>query len=87
MLFPRQVLAGHDVIGTVPDSCREFGLSGTGLIVTGDKTMKVAGNAVRDGLLDNGYEVQIVNVGEATTDNLDKVMRAAEECHVRPTVP
>ena len=80
MLFPRQVLAGHDIIGTVPDSCKDFGLSGTALIVTGDKTMKVAGNAVRDGLVANGYEVQIVNVGEATNDNLDIVMKAAHEC-------
>ncbi len=80
MFFPRQVLAGHDVIGTVPTSCKEFGLSGTALIVSGDKTMKVAGNVVRDGLRDSGYEVQVVNVGEATEENLDRVMEVAEEC-------
>ncbi|MBN1109496.1 MAG: iron-containing alcohol dehydrogenase, partial [Methanomassiliicoccales archaeon] len=81
MLFPRQVLAGHDVIGTVPDSCRDFGLSGTALIVTGEKTMKVAGTAVQDGLLDHDYQVHMVNVGEANEQNLEKVEKAALECH------
>lgn len=81
MLFPRQVLVGHDVISTVPASCRDFGLSGTGLIVTGDRTMKVAGNLVRDSLKDSGFEVQIVNVGEATNENQQKVEAVAKECH------
>jgi len=82
MLFPRQVLAGHDVIGTVPDSCRNFGLSGTALIVTGEKTMKVAGSTIEEGLKSAGYEVQTIKVGEATEENLQKVEIAARECRI-----
>ena len=49
MLFPRNVLAGHGVIELVPQVCKDFGLSGTALIVAGDKTRKVAGDAVMEG--------------------------------------
>ena len=42
ILFPRNVLAGHGVLGQTPDVCKDFGLSGSALIVTGSKTKNVA---------------------------------------------
>ncbi len=79
MLFPRHVLVGHGVLDQVPDVCRDFGLSGTALIVAGEKTKKMAGNTVADHLKENGYEVQFSLVGEATSDNLEEVESVARE--------
>jgi len=79
MTFPRQVLAGHDVILEIGAMCRDFELEGTALIVTGQTTMSVAANQVRDLLGEKGYEVQQVVVGEATQANLVKVEEVAKD--------
>ncbi|MEM2944525.1 MAG: NAD(P)-dependent glycerol-1-phosphate dehydrogenase [Methanomassiliicoccales archaeon] len=79
MIFPRNVLAGHGVIDNVPQVCEDFGLSGTALIVAGERTRKIAGNRVADQLMDNGFEVQFAIVGEATQENLEKVIDIAKE--------
>ncbi|OPY32506.1 MAG: Glycerol-1-phosphate dehydrogenase (NAD(P)+) [Methanomassiliicoccales archaeon PtaU1.Bin124] len=80
MVFPRQVLVGHGVIEMVPQVCKEFGLSGTALIIAGEKTVRAAGDVVKDGLRKDGYDVQSVLVGEASEDNLRKVEKVAKEC-------
>jgi glycerol-1-phosphate dehydrogenase [NAD(P)+] len=79
MLFPRNVLAGHGVLDLVPQVCRDFGLAGTALIVCGDKTRKVAGDQIADGLKQKGFEVHLIDTGEATHQNLGEVEKAARE--------
>lgn len=79
MLFPRNVLAGHGAIESVPQVCRDFGLSGTALMIVGEKTRKVAGDQITDGLHKKGFEVQIVETGEASYENLNRVETAAKE--------
>jgi glycerol-1-phosphate dehydrogenase [NAD(P)+] len=79
MTFPRQVLAGHDVILEIGTMCRDFELEGTALIVTGQTTMSVAANQVKELLGEKGYEVQQIVVGEATQANLVKVEEVAKD--------
>lgn len=79
MLFPRNVLAGHGVIELVPQVCREFNLSGIALIVTGDHTRKAAGDPIAEGLKKKGYDVHVVETGEATNENLSKIEEVAKE--------
>ena len=79
MVFPRQVLVGHGVIEMVPQVCRDFALSGTALIVAGEKTIKAAGDAVVDGMRRSRYDVHTVLVGDATDENLKKVEQLARE--------
>jgi glycerol-1-phosphate dehydrogenase [NAD(P)+] len=79
MVFPRRVVAGHSVLDQISDMAKDFGLKGTALIVTGPSTMKVAGKAVADYLKDSGYDVHVYETGAATAENVDKVVKAAEE--------
>jgi glycerol-1-phosphate dehydrogenase [NAD(P)+] len=79
MLFPRNVLAGHGVIEQVPQVCKDFNLSGPALIVSGDMTRRAAGDMIHDEMVKKGYDVHIVQVGEATDENLAKVEAAARE--------
>jgi glycerol-1-phosphate dehydrogenase [NAD(P)+] len=79
MLFPRQVLAGHGVLDQISSVCRDFGLSGTALIVAGEKTKKIAGDLVADTLKDDGYEVQFALVGDANGEDLKIVENTAKE--------
>lgn len=79
MSFPRQVLAGHDVIKETGKMCKDFELEGTAMIVTGQTTGAVAANEVRDVLVHEGYDIQQIVVGEATQANLVKVEEMAKE--------
>jgi glycerol-1-phosphate dehydrogenase [NAD(P)+] len=79
ILFPRNVLLGHGVLSQIPNMCKDFGLSGTALVVTGSKTKNVAADIVSSGLQDGGYDVQSAVVGEATQENLSKVEELARE--------
>ncbi len=79
ILFPRNVLVGHGVLGQIPEVCRDFGLCGAALLVTGPKTRDVASEKIEMRLRDAGYDVHSVVVGEATRENLDKVEETARE--------
>ena len=79
MNFPRQVLAGHDCIGQIGDMCENFGLTGTALIVTGPTTGALAAHHVKDALVQKKYDVQQVEVGVATQQNLVKVEEIAKD--------
>jgi glycerol-1-phosphate dehydrogenase [NAD(P)+] len=79
MLFPRNVLVGHGVIDLVSSICKDFKLCGTGLLVTGSKTRKVAGDPIRESLVKNGYDIHIIDTDEATRENLLKVEQIAKE--------
>jgi len=79
MCFPRQVLAGHDVIRETGNMCRDFELEGTALIVTGQTTGTLAANKVREIMVEAKYEIQQIMVGEATQQNLVKVEEVAKD--------
>ncbi len=79
MVFPRNVIAGHGVIEEVPQVCRDFDLSGQGLIVSGPATMRVAGDKVRDLMVDAGFEIQAHETGGATFKNLEPLLEHARE--------
>jgi len=79
MNFPRQVLAGHGCISQIGDMCEAFELKGTALIVTGPTTGALAAYQVKDALLQKKYDVQQVEVGVASQQNLVKVEEIAKD--------
>ncbi len=79
MVFPRNVLVGHGVLQQIPEVCKGFDLSGTALIVTGQTTRNVAADIVTTCLKNEGYDIHIKIVGEASSDNLLAVEETARE--------
>ncbi len=79
MNFPRQVLAGHGCIGQIGDMCEDFELKGTALIVTGPTTGALAAHQVKDALSQKKFDVQQVEVGVATQQNLVRVEEVAKD--------
>lgn len=79
MNFPRQVIAGHDCVGQVGEVCKGFELTGTALIVTGPTTGVLAAKPVTDSLREEKYEVQQIEVGVATQQNLVRVEEVAKD--------
>ncbi len=79
MSFPRQVVTGHGCINQIGSMCQDFEFKGTGLIVTGPTTGALAAGTVRQFLEEKGFEVQQVEVGDATQQNLVKVEEVAKD--------
>jgi len=79
IIFPRNVLVGHGVLEQIPQVCKDFGLAGSALLVTGPRTRNIAAEIVSTRLADSGFDVHTVVVGEATQENLVKVEEAARE--------
>ncbi len=79
MSFPRQVLAGHNCTDQVGAMCADFELKGTALIVTGPTTGTLAAGTVKDSLAQKKFDVQQLEIGAATQQNLVKVEEVAKD--------
>lgn len=77
--LPREIHAGHGVIERIGEVADRLGLGERAVMVTGPRTMEVAGRRVREVLEDHGYEVHEVICGQATEEELGRVKEVAEE--------
>ncbi len=75
--FPRNIVAGHGVLGTVRNMCDDDHVGHTGTVITGTKTMDAAGKEVLDNM--DGYDMDVCTVGEATMDNVNMVIDRIRE--------
>ncbi len=75
--FPRNVIAGHDVLPQIKDICNNIHCGKAGTIVTGEQTNKAAGEAVK-GYLDS-YDIDTCITGNATIDNIAAVKKQVTE--------
>ncbi len=71
--FPRNVIAGHDVLSSVKDMCVNIHSGKVGTIITGEHTDKAAGQAVKEYL--DGYDIDTCLTGQATVENIEEVKR------------
>ena len=75
--FPRNVIAGHDVLHNVREICVNIHSGNTGTIITGKNTNIAAGRAVRDYL--QGYDIDTCITGNATIENIEAVKNQITE--------
>lgn len=74
MQFPRDVYVGHSALETVVHVVSTNLRNGSVMIVTGEKTNKLAGQEVKH-LLDHAkFETNLIKIGSADEDNLDSVI-------------
>lgn len=65
--MPRNIIAGHDVLGSVREMCEDIHTGRVGTVITGTKTLEAAARDVL-GYMD-GYDMDVVQVGDATIEN------------------
>lgn len=73
IVLPRRILRGFGVIKEVGEVCRSLELGKNALVVTGDKTRKVAGEKVASFLSSSGFIPELCIVGAADEENVEKV--------------
>jgi len=78
MQLPRSVLVGSNVLGDTAKVCLDLKLNGTCLLVTGRKTLEVAGNKVISSLEEEGFEAEYLIVSEASAEEIARVKEAGE---------
>ena len=74
---PRNIVAGHGVLGCVREMCEGIHTGRTGTIITGTKTMDAAAKAVLDYM--DGYDMDVVQVGDATIENAQSAEKRIRE--------
>ncbi|HEV2230735.1 MAG TPA: NAD(P)-dependent glycerol-1-phosphate dehydrogenase [Thermoplasmata archaeon] len=83
MVFPRTVLAGHGVLAELGRTCRQFDFPDRGALVTGPKTLGLAGHRAEEILREAGFDVALITAREATLAEVDRVASEADEAKAR----
>ncbi len=83
MILPREVIGGHGAIEKTGEVFNKLTSSKSGIIVTGQTTVKLAGERVKDLLKSSGIETSIVITGQATEENVEKVKEQTRKVDAR----
>ncbi|MGC9122659.1 MAG: NAD(P)-dependent glycerol-1-phosphate dehydrogenase [Thermoplasmata archaeon] len=78
IVLPRIIYAGHNVINKINEVLHELEIDGRILIVTGETTLKVAGNIIKENIKKD-YKVDVILTGEATVENVENVKKFAKK--------
>ncbi len=76
--LPRIVLVGENILGQIRDICVEQNF-GKALVVTGETTIKIAGQKTIDLLTEGEIRADFTLVGDATRATVDKVISKVKE--------
>ncbi|MFA6803015.1 MAG: NAD(P)-dependent glycerol-1-phosphate dehydrogenase [Candidatus Methanomethylophilaceae archaeon] len=79
MIFPRDVLIGHDTLPEIAKMCDGLNFADCGMIVSGENTYKSAGRIVNDYMVDSKYNIHVKLTGIATLANVKEVTDAGRE--------
>src|SRR5690348_8103066 len=83
MVFPRNVLAGHGVLEQLGTCCQQFDFAERGMVVTGPKTLGLAGKRGEEILRASGFDVGTVVAHDSTLEEVDRVTREVEAAGAR----
>ncbi|RLF41603.1 MAG: NAD(P)-dependent glycerol-1-phosphate dehydrogenase, partial [Thermoplasmata archaeon] len=78
MIFPRDIVVGHDALEKLPDLCDKL-LEGKALIVEGKKTKKIAGDRVKRLLQESKFETSEIVITSSTIREVKKVQKTIEK--------
>jgi glycerol-1-phosphate dehydrogenase [NAD(P)+] len=73
MVFPRIVLVGHGVLDELATTCRQFGFPSRGVVITGPKTVELAGRRATQILQEGGFSAVTIIAHEANEAEVDRV--------------
>ncbi len=77
MQLPRYVVIGHDAINSVDKVCKDLGLEGEAIVVTGPTTRKIAGETVADIISSEGHGTSIIEILSASMQEVERVKEKA----------
>ena len=72
--LPREILVGNGVIEAIPGLCDRLGLPGSALVLSGETTRKVAGEAIKGALNERNF-AKLSLVKEASFEEADRLCK------------
>ncbi|MHB1492409.1 MAG: NAD(P)-dependent glycerol-1-phosphate dehydrogenase [Thermoplasmataceae archaeon] len=79
MQFPRDIYVGHGVLSQIKNIVKRNILDGSVVIITGENTVKLAGNEVSNHLTDASIDNHLIITGGATYENLEICLNQSKE--------
>ena len=79
MQFPRDIYVGHGVLSQIKNIAKRNIREGTVVIITGENTIKLAGNEVSNHLTDAAIDNHIIVTGAASYENLESCISQSKE--------
>lgn len=79
MQLPRNVVVGSGALEKVTETCRSLKLKKKGLIICDETTRDVAGDRVVETLNDDGYDVDMIEIEDASQSTVDRITKRCEE--------
>ncbi len=76
--LPREIYTGPGVIEDTGRICRDLRFEGRAMVVTGPRTLQIAGEAAIESLQAEGFEVDQVTVDDATMESVRNVQDGLE---------
>jgi len=83
MIFPRDVLIGHNTLPEIAKMCESLGFADCGMIISGSNTYASAGKIVNDCMTDSKYNISVKLTGLATLANVKEVTKSGRECKAK----
>jgi len=77
--LPRDIVIGHDAINSIDKVCKRIKLDGNTIIVTGNKTLKIAGKKVKEILEESKFNTQIITTKAPTIEEVLRVEELGKE--------
>lgn len=74
--MPRDIVIGHDAVEQLPDVCRDLQTGRSALIISGEHTMKAAGDRVLDIINNSGGEAGVFTSDSITLDSIGEAEEA-----------
>ena len=75
--MPRDIVIGHDAIEQLPDVCRDLRIGRSALIISGERTMRAAGDRVFDLIKSGGCEAEVYKSESISLDSIAGAEEAA----------
>lgn len=80
--LPREIHTGAGVITETGAICKDLKVEGKALIVTGPRTIKIAGEKAIESLQSEGYDVECVTIDKASKDSVLEVQDALDDVSI-----
>ncbi|MDP6459838.1 MAG: NAD(P)-dependent glycerol-1-phosphate dehydrogenase [Candidatus Hydrothermarchaeota archaeon] len=85
MQLPRAVLVGKGTLARSNEICRDLGLEGRVLIVSGPKTYKIAGERLYD-ILEKEHDIEVAMVKEGSLREVEDVKKTVQKKDIKVLV-
>ena len=82
MVFPREIIVGHNTTSQIADLCNRISTGNSALIVADKRTRKISGDEINKILTKANYDVKIKIISAPTVHEVNSVIKYAHKIDI-----